>query len=271
MNNQRGRFTIGIVALYLTVFASLTTIPASVYAQLEEDSTVSAVDSIADNPIAVAPAAPASVSATDRPNDAGGSVVVTWDLSADDNGQGLVSGYLVYRSESAGGPFSELGDAVRGASSFTDNKTVDGQEYFYRVAAHLMQIDDNGDKYKLSTDSQVFGPVVSGAQWFNMNRFWCLIWVLLVSGAIMFYIRKAKSGGQIYIRKIAGIDAVDEAVGRATEMGKKIFFIPGIQDMNDVQTIAGIAILGRVAQIAAQNETWLEVPVSKSLVMVTAR
>lgn len=75
----------------------------------------------------------------------------------------------------------------------------------------------------------------------------------------------------MYIRKIAGIDAVDEAVGRATEMGKKIFFIPGIQDMNDVQTIAGISILGRVAQLAAEYDTWLEVPVSKSLVMVTAR
>lgn len=253
------------------VFFCLAIFPFSVLAQSEDSTTSPTADSAVDSAIVTAPAAPQSIAATDKPNDAGGSIVVSWDLSADDNGLGLVSGYLVYRSESAGGLFAELGDAVRGATSFTDNKTRDGQEYYYKVASYVERIDENREKTKLAADSRVFGPVVSSAQWFNMNRLWCLVWVLLVSGAIMFFIRKAKSGGDIYIRKIAGIDAVDEAVGRATEMGKKIFFIPGIQDMNDVQTIAGIAILGRVAQLAARYETWLEVPVSKSLVMVTAR
>ncbi|MGH8014562.1 MAG: DUF6754 domain-containing protein, partial [Candidatus Zixiibacteriota bacterium] len=102
-------------------------------------------------------------------------------------------------------------------------------------------------------------------------RIWVLLFLGFVTGAIIYYIQKAKKGGNIYVRKIAGIDAVEEAVGRATEMGKKIYFVPGIQDMNDVQTIAGIAILGRVAELAARYDTWLEVPVSKSMVMVTAR
>lgn len=54
-------------------------------------------------------------------------------------------------------------------------------------------------------------------------------------------------------------------------MGRKIFFIPGINDMDNVQTIAGVTILGRVAQLAAEYETWIEVPVSRSLVMITAK
>jgi hypothetical protein len=41
--------------------------------------------------------------------------------------------------------------------------------------------------------------------------------------------------------------------------------------MDNVQTIAGVTILGRVAQLAAEYETWIEVPVSRSLVMVTAK
>jgi len=41
--------------------------------------------------------------------------------------------------------------------------------------------------------------------------------------------------------------------------------------MDNVQTIAGLTILGRVAQLAAEYETWIEVPVSRSLVMVTAK
>ncbi len=98
---------------------------------------------------------------------------------------------------------------------------------------------------------------------------WILILVVMLG--LSLFRNDIFGGAEIFVRKIAGIDAVEEAVGRATEMGKKIFFIPGIQDMNDVQTIAGMAILGRVAAVAAEYETWLEVPVSKSMVMVTAR
>jgi len=54
-------------------------------------------------------------------------------------------------------------------------------------------------------------------------------------------------------------------------MGRKIFYVPGINDMDNVQTIAGVTILGRVAQLAAEYETWIEVPVCKSLVLITAR
>ncbi|MFQ5499912.1 MAG: DUF6754 domain-containing protein, partial [Candidatus Zixiibacteriota bacterium] len=155
--------------------------------------------------------------------------------------------------------------------SHTDSKANGGVEYFYKVAAVRKAVDSAGNVVNLTGASEAVGPVKAVGQWFNMNRFICLVFTLFVCGSIIWFIRKAKSGGDIYVRKIAGIDAVDEAVGRATEMGKKIFFIPGIQDMNDVQTIAGIAILGRVAQVAAEYDTWLEVPVSKSMVMVTAR
>jgi hypothetical protein len=54
-------------------------------------------------------------------------------------------------------------------------------------------------------------------------------------------------------------------------MGRAIFYIPGIQDMNNMQTIAGLTILGRVAKLTAEYETKLEVPVSRSLVMVAGR
>ena len=72
------------------------------------------------------------------------------------------------------------------------------------------------------------------------------------------------------MRKIAGLEAVDEAIGRATEMGRPILFIPGILDMDDVQTIAAITILGRVAKTIAQYDTKLNVPTSRSIVMSTA-
>lgn len=85
------------------------------------------------------------------------------------------------------------------------------------------------------------------------------------------YTRWAKQGKTLFIRKIAGIDAVEEAVGRATEMGKPVLFIPGIADMEDIETIAGISILGRVARITAQYDTPLRVPVRYPMVLAAAQ
>ena len=73
------------------------------------------------------------------------------------------------------------------------------------------------------------------------------------------------------VRPIPGLKAVDEAVGRATEMGRPVLFVPGIQDMNDIQTIAGLNILSRVATTAAEYDAKIEVPTSRSLVMTAAR
>lgn len=225
---------------------------------------------IYDTAVSSAIRPPLNVVVKDRPNDKGGAVVISWEPSLDDK-DGKVSGYLIMRSETNDGTFEQLGDAVRGATSFSDNATNDNKQYFYRVDAFSESLDAAGQIVRTLSLSTPVGPVRSISQWFNMDRVWALIFLGFVAAAIVYYIQKAKKGGHIYVRKIAGIDAVDEAVGRATEMGKKIFFVPGIQDMNDVQTIAGIAILGRVAELAAQYDTWLEVPVSKAMVMVTAR
>jgi len=123
----------------------------------------------------------------------------------------------------------------------------------------------------LLASSEPVGPVKATKQWLNMSRINILIAAAVLSFLILYYINQAKGGKKLFIRKIAGMEAVDEAVGRATEMGKEIFYIPGTQDMQNIQTIAGVTILGRVAMLAAQYDTKLEVPVSRSLVMVTAR
>ncbi len=153
---------------------------------------------------------------------------------------------------------------------FTNNELERGTNYFYKIVSLNEPWARNG-LLPATSESSVVGPVKPVAQVFNMRRIWILIWTLVVCAAILFYISQAKSGKALYVRKIAGIDAVDEAIGRATEMGRKVFYVPGIQDMDDVQTIAAVIILGRVARIAAENDTMLEVPVCKSLVMVTAR
>ena len=114
-------------------------------------------------------------------------------------------------------------------------------------------------------------PAGSSSQWFNMGRFNQLVVGGVLCAAILFFIHRARSGRKLYVRKIAGLQAVEEAIGRATEMGRPILFVPGIHDMDDVQTIAALTILARVARTVAEYETTLNVPVSRSLVMTTAR
>ncbi|MFQ5608259.1 MAG: DUF6754 domain-containing protein, partial [Candidatus Zixiibacteriota bacterium] len=249
---------------FCAVFAALSTPGLKLFAQNLPDTLP------ADTLAPTAPAPPSNVSARDNPNDKGGAIIVTWSLSPDD-ANGGIGGYKIYRATSPSGPFEEVGSAVSGKNSITDNNAEDGAEYYYRVDSYVSYLDASGNVATVTGASVPWGSISSYPQWFNKKRGFTLFLALTIISAIMFFIRKAKSGGELYIRKLAGIEAVDEAVGRATEMGKKIFFIPGIQDMNDVQTIAGIAILGRVAGVAAEYETWLEVPVCKSMVMVTAR
>ena len=95
--------------------------------------------------------------------------------------------------------------------------------------------------------------------------------IILVSITIYYYIDRARTGEEIYLRTIPGLKALEEAVGRATEMGKSVLFVPGISDMDQVETITGLNLLGHVAEHTAKYETSLNVPVSKSIVMEAGR
>lgn len=210
------------------------------------------------------------VRAADTPNDAGNSITITWKRSPDDIAEpSQFEGYDIYRGISPDGPF-ELVLSIPGGGNegnplyktCLDNGTEDGIDYYYAVDAKAF-----GTVARAVSPS----PSRSSQQWFNTSLINMFIAVIFLSAAILYYISSAKSGKKLYIRKIAGLEAVDEAVGRATEMGRKIFFIPGTQDMDNVQTIAGLTILGRVAKVAAEYEAKIDVPVSRSLVMVTAR
>ncbi len=214
---------------------------------------------------------PTQLKAFDTPNDAGRNITLEWKISPNDVPKSSdFKGYDIYRATDPNGPFTLIGDATGGESDvvrhvkiFNDGNNVsDDSTYYYYVAA----------RYDSQTaGSNIAGPVKSSAQWFHKGRAVSLVLLGILIAVILLYIQQAKSGKELFIRKIAGLEAVDEAVGRATEMGKKVFYIPGTQDMDNVQTIAGLTILSRVARLTAEYETHLDVPVSRSLVMITGR
>src|SRR5947209_5004840 len=68
---------------------------------------------------------------------------------------------------------------------------------------------------------------------------------------ILFNISRAKKGRDLYIRRIPGLNAIDEAVGRATEMGRPVVMVPGLGALNAI-SVQALNIFGYVTKIAAK-------------------
>lgn len=106
---------------------------------------------------------------------------------------------------------------------------------------------------------------------FNPERANILVALIVLGSVVLYFILAAIKGEELFVRPIAGLKAIDEAVGRATEMGKEVMFIPGIYDMDDLPTIAGISILSHIARKTAEYETDIKVPVAAPIVFSAAK
>jgi hypothetical protein len=202
---------------------------------------------------------PGRVTARDNPNDAGDKIAVSWELSADDR---ELDGYRVERLMKDSTGFEKAAFVGRGVKTITDERVSDAGEYRYRVRA-IAGSD--------TADSELTGLVRSRPQWFHTGRTNVLITGILFMGLVLYFISRARGGAKLFIRRIAGLDAVDEALGRATEMGKAILFVPGLSTMDDVATIAALNILSEVAKKTANYGTPLCVPNRDPIVYTVAR
>jgi hypothetical protein len=175
--------------------------------------------------------------------------------------------------DSIHGHWKKVGEAYAGMQSFVNNSQreietprymPDNSDYYYRVDAVT------GDP-KVRTASGVIGPIKSEGQWFNVGRtpslFATGLFVLLVA----LFVAIARKGKDLYVRPLAGIEAVDEAIGRATEMGKPILYVLGLGTAADIATIASFTVLGRVAKRVAEYQTELIVPTYDPIVMSVAQ
>ena len=234
---------------------------------------------------APAPVPPTDLVVADTPDDAGNSVEVDWQLSGTDifsplntdakdtDPEQIVAVYQVERKVADGNGdvvseeelnWRQVSESGAGESHWTDRSVKRGWAYDYRVCA----VDNQGDK---SPWCNAQGSVSPTMQMFNMSKAWLAIWMILFGAFIAYFINHARSGKKLWVRKIAGLEAIDEAVGRATEMGRPVLFVTGIQDINEIQTLAGLTVLSRVAKTAAEYGAQIEVPTCRSLVMAAAR
>jgi len=232
--------------------------------------------------LALALTPPEEVEAFDMPGDGGGSLGLAWRAAPYD---GPTIRYQVWLAEQPSGPFAQIAefpshthyradadlpwwswDRTRAAHFFQVKSTrtlrlVDGRPYYVKVAV---------------TDGTrtIDGPVRSAIprpnlfNWAKANNF---ILMILFSSLVLIAIRHAKRRPNIFLRRIPGLDAVDEAIGRATEMGRPILYLTGSDDMSSLSTIAATVILGQVAKRAAMYDTHLKIPHRDPIVMAVCQ
>jgi len=82
--------------------------------------------------------------------------------------------------------------------------------------------------------------------WFGVAFTVALICFILIN------IFRARGGRELYIRRIAGLNAIDEAIGRATEMGRPVLMVPGLSDTVNAIAVQAINIFAYVTRIAAR-------------------
>jgi hypothetical protein len=219
-------------------------------------------------------APPEDVRVFDTPSDGGGSLTVLWSPASGDSG---ATKYQVLLSEETTAPDPATMKVV---AEFSANQryireskwpwwTRPGareQHQFTLRNGKGVELKD-GTTYLVTVarvsgdDREIATPVLATPQpnWINWNQMNNLMLALLFGGIVFYAIGTARKR-EIFLRRIPGLAAVDEAIGRATELGKPILYLTGAHDMSDPSTIAAAVILGRVAKRTAAYETDLLVP-----------
>lgn len=90
-----------------------------------------------------------------------------------------------------------------------------------------------------------------GQQYLDTGWFMMLLTVIMAV-LILFNISRAHGGQDLFIRRIPGLNAIDEAVGRATEMGRPVLMVPGMSSPVNAKTMQAINIFAYVTRVAAR-------------------
>jgi hypothetical protein len=112
------------------------------------------------------------------------------------------------------------------------------------------------------TNKQIYdlGGVIPRVNYFDASKLNNFIFAIAFAAIILVAIMLARRNPNLFIRRINGLEAVDEAIGRATEMGKPVLYLTGLDSVSSLSTLAAINILGRVARRIADYESDLIVP-----------
>ena len=73
-----------------------------------------------------------------------------------------------------------------------------------------------------------------------------LVALAFFAGIFFWLVYKGRKGKRHYIRPIDAVNELDDAVGRAAEMGRPVMYAPGLGSLTDPVTVASLSILSRI-------------------------
>ncbi|MBN1296776.1 fibronectin type III domain-containing protein [bacterium] len=198
---------------------------------------------------------PRNIVAQDVPHDNGGVLNIQWEPPI----EGVPVRYVL---EMAGedGFFQEVTRTA--LTQYTVMQLENFVPYRFRVAA----VYEKGQSMSPETE-----PVMARDHWLKLGEMPVLIAIFVFGSLLLFFIQAARRGVELFVRRISGLTAVEDAIGRATEMGKPVLYVPGTSTIEDVATLASLNILGEVARRTVHYDVKIICPNKDPIVYTIAR
>lgn len=212
---------------------------------------------------------PEQFEAFDTPNDDGASIIVRWRKAQLTGELPRNIKYFVLQAPTPGSQFSPVAyvglnenicsekPKYFGFSPKNENfqyaevSADKGKEFYYKLGV-------TDDETSITTTYYV--GATARPNWFAFHKLNNFILMLMMLVFVILFYHLAQKNPNMFIRKIPGLEAIDEAVGRATEMGKPILYLTGYYDIGEISTISSVNILAHVAKKAAQYRSRIIVP-----------
>ena len=98
----------------------------------------------------------------------------------------------------------------------------------------------------LTSISSVTGQLIVPGKAFQLF----LLLIIGITTYVAYYL--GKQGKRWQIRHLDALEAAYEGIGRAAETGRPILMLPGISDLGNPQTLAGLTMFGEISQRSAE-------------------
>jgi hypothetical protein len=237
----------------------------------------------------------ATAQVMDKPNDNGKALLVTFALNGTEGYREVRVNAEVFAGDALGWMPVELSapllDAVLTQAAMPEIfgfKPPHPDWYVLPIERYYVVAEDGtpephdlemGQTYELRLDVTADGQATilpldqatPTEQWFNWATLNSLLISVIFAAIIMAFIMAARKNPNLFIRRINGLEAVDDAIGRATEMGRPVLHLSGLDPLSTLSTIAAINILGRIARRVAHFDSDLLVPCFDPVVMTVSQ
>ncbi|MBN1550517.1 hypothetical protein JW979_03560 [bacterium] len=203
------------------------------------------------------------------------AVKITWD-PLDAEILPYIENILIYRSAISDDDFKLIGTLKAESTEYIDASDTEARidpaagpvrsnwVYYYKIGV----LTREGFIFLFSAEDYIIPQPV----WFDIEKIAPFIATLIFFILVIGFIQVARRrGADLYVRPIAGMNEIDNAIGRATEMGRPILYVLGLGSPEDIATIASYTILARVAKKTAEFRTDLIVPCNEPIVMTIAQ